>query len=423
MAFIDAGGLARVNSVGDGAALIVLPGGVAQDTVSASGAHILTSGAFILAGTQVVSATTGILSGSELASNESEYVCYGGHSVDTTITDGTEYVLKGGVATGITVAVGTGVFVSGGAASGINIASGDGFQNTFVSVSEDGITHDTTVGSGAYEYVDYSGVTSDTTISGGTSYIYSKGVASSTMVSSGGGELIYSGGETMLTTVDAGGAEYVTLGGVEYRTTVSAGGEETISSGGTASLTHLLPGGTIDVAYLPYVSGGSVGYDSTTHLLTVSEGGQTYTQTLAGTYSGESFHLAAAPFSGTDITVTDITSTLANGVASDPPLSAKPRFLPANNQNSIDGSGTSSPVTSGNQLAPATIPDQLSQIGLTSASVLGFGFGNDLVQIMTQSKSDDVFARNRAVFDATSVGSGGSADASVLAALAHLWHH
>jgi autotransporter passenger strand-loop-strand repeat protein len=127
------------------------------------------------------------------------------------------------------------------------------------------------------------------------------GTASNTKVS--GMEAVFAGGLASGTTVAADGLETIASGGVAVDTTVAAGGDEVISLGGTATDTLLLSGGTIDVRFLGYASGGSAGLHSGTDLLTVSIGGQTYTQQLTGSYTGEAFHLAPDGSGGTDITL------------------------------------------------------------------------------------------------------------------------
>lgn len=77
----------------------------------------------------------------------------------------------------------------------------------------------------------------------------------------------------------------------------------TVSSGGTASGTLLLSGGFIDVTSLVFSGGfSSAGIDQN-HLLTVSEGGVIYSQTLTGDYTGEYFHAIQDGGTGTLITV------------------------------------------------------------------------------------------------------------------------
>jgi hypothetical protein len=74
----------------------------------------------------------------------------------------------------------------------------------------------------------------------------------------------------------------------------------------------------IDVAYLPYVSGGSATLYATTDVLTVSEGGQTYTQQLSENYAGYLFDLTPDGNGGTDVTMTTAAANYAwNGSNAD----------------------------------------------------------------------------------------------------------
>jgi autotransporter passenger strand-loop-strand repeat protein len=106
--------------------------------------------------------------------------------------------------------------------------------------------------------------------------------------------------------IQSDGFEVVSSGGSAVSTTISSGGFEVISSGGFAIDTVLQLGGTIDVTFLPYVSGGSASLDSGTDRLTVSQGGHTYTQQMSSSYAGEFFHLAPDGSGGTDIFLSSI---------------------------------------------------------------------------------------------------------------------
>jgi hypothetical protein len=88
--------------------------------------------------------------------------------------------------------------------------------------------------------------------------------------------------------------------GVATDTVVRSGGGETMDAGGEASGTALDPGGSIDVTYLSYATGGSAGVTSS-GVLMVSVGGQSYTQQLSETYPGEHFDLAPGANGGTGI--------------------------------------------------------------------------------------------------------------------------
>ena len=104
------------------------------------------------------------------------------------------------------------------------------------------------------------------------------------------------------TMVGSGGAEFVYRSGTADDTTVSSGGFEVVSAGGFAVSTTVELGGAIDVAYLSYTSGGPVSVTSG-DVLTVSVGGASYTQQLAGDYAGEHFQLSQDTGTGTLLTL------------------------------------------------------------------------------------------------------------------------
>lgn len=92
----------------------------------------------------------------------------------------------------------------------------------------------------------------------------------------------------------------VSSGQTLSRITLTSGSEETVYADGKAvNSTTLNIGGAIDVVALVFPSGGPATVNTATDLLTVNEGGQTYTRQLAGTYSGNSFQLAADVSGGT----------------------------------------------------------------------------------------------------------------------------
>jgi autotransporter passenger strand-loop-strand repeat protein len=117
----------------------------------------------------------------------------------------------------------------------------------------------------------------------------------------GFGRQIISGGFAISTTISSGGYQYVSAAGTAMSTTISSGGTELVFSGGTASATIFEVGGTLDLTYLSYASGGSATVTSS-GLLTVSVGGQSYTEQLAGPYATESFQLNTDTGGGTLIT-------------------------------------------------------------------------------------------------------------------------
>ncbi|HLB98496.1 MAG TPA: Hint domain-containing protein, partial [Acetobacteraceae bacterium] len=164
----------------------------------------------------------------------------------------------------------------------------------------------TTVSSGG-QSVDAGGTTFGTTLLNGNSaeYVYSGGRAVSTTVGSSsdfGGEYLLDSATASDTTLNDGGIEVVSAHARAISTTVNSGGVEAVLSGAVLHDPVLNSGGAIDVSYMPFVAGGSVSVNSS-GLLTVSVGGQTYTQQLAGEYARI---YALSPdtvyYGGTDIT-------------------------------------------------------------------------------------------------------------------------
>ena len=160
------------------------------------------------------------------------------------------------------------------------------------------VASDIVLGSGAIEYVLSGGSAVSTTVSsGGSEYVFSGGTASFTTDSSGGFETV-SGGATVSTTVNGGGFEIVSSG-MALNTTIEDGGTEVVFPNGTGSNSIISAGGTIDVTYLSYTSGGSVSWDSATAMLSVSVGGESYSQQVVGDYSDARFKLRPDGSDGT----------------------------------------------------------------------------------------------------------------------------
>ncbi len=76
-----------------------------------------------------------------------------------------------------------------------------------------------------------------------------------------------------------------------------------IRPGSLSSGTVLNVGAALRLTFLTFNSAGTATLDPATDLLTVSEGGQTYTQQLAGNYTGDTVQLAAAADRSTLVTV------------------------------------------------------------------------------------------------------------------------
>ncbi len=285
---VSSGGIAEGTVVSSGGTLVLLPGGLASGTVTSTGGIVVSPGVVVWSGSAVVSAVSGTLSGLVVSGMEGVSVLSHGTTVSSLIL--------------------TGAFetVSGGTASSTTISSGGD-----ESVSAGGLTIGSILKSGAYQGVDSGGTADGTVVSQGGIERINGGIASGTTVSSGGFESVSGGygssapgvitGTAIGTIVDGGGSQTVASGGVAISTTVNSGGVEAVFSGGTASDTTLNIGGTVDLAFLAFAGGGSASVNLATDLLTVSEGGKTYTQQLAGSYSGDSFQLTADAYGGTRI--------------------------------------------------------------------------------------------------------------------------
>ena len=88
--------------------------------------------------------------------------------------------------------------------------------------------------------------------------------------------------------------------------TVSSGGDLLVASYGIANAIDLLPGGELDLALVPFMSGASASLDPSTDILTITEEfGLFYNEQLVGNYTGEIFNVAAAAdgVGGTAVTV------------------------------------------------------------------------------------------------------------------------
>ena len=154
------------------------------------------------------------------------------------------------------------------------------------------------------EFVFSGGVASGTTVSGGgTETVEIFGVASATVVSSGGSEVVRYGGTVTNTSQLNGGSQYVYSGAAIIGTVVSSGGTEVLPAGATADGTVIEPGGSMDFPDLTFSSGGSAALDTGTGILTVTEGGNQYQQTLSGTYTNVSFRVTPDTGIGTLVTM------------------------------------------------------------------------------------------------------------------------
>ena len=235
-------------------------------------------------------------------------VLSGGTDISTILSGGYQFVFPGGTAIGTVVnLLGQQIDDPGGTASGTIVNAG-GAEYVF------GSAISTTVRGGGLQEVQLSGTAIGTLVNDGGSQLVHGGTASGTIIDSGGaleivGGAVYSGSVTVLAAsgmvsgaVLSGGTEIVSSGGIADDTVVSSAGSEVVSFGGSAIDTTVVSGGAIDVTYLSYVAGGTASVTSS-DMLTISVGGQTYAQQLSGNYADEHFRLAQDTNSGTLITL------------------------------------------------------------------------------------------------------------------------
>ena len=162
-----------------------------------------------------------------------------------------------------------------------------------------------TLGKGDTETVLSGGIANNTVISGGSQTLSSGGAANKTQIHSGGTETVVAGGTVTSAVVSGGGVEVVSSGGTSNNLLVSSGGVEQGYAGGQAGGTQILSGGAIDLASRAFTSGGTADLNYSTDLLTISLGGVTLQDQLAGTYTGEYLHLSGAAV-GTLVTLNTI---------------------------------------------------------------------------------------------------------------------
>jgi len=234
-------------------------------------------------------------------------------SSGVTVSGGSTYIVaSGGTASSFTVVANT--FASNGMS---NQAGGTVVSATVSSGGNlyeiGGVDRFTTILAGGFELVSSGGVASNTVMSGGTFRVAQggtivsasvlanailsarvNGVVSNSTISNGGEIIVASGGSASGSVVLSGGFEIVTSSANGFGADVKSGGTEVVSSGGTATSTTIENGGTLALRGLAFSAGGSASFDSSTNLLTVVEGANTYTETLAGSYTGLYFHTSSS---------------------------------------------------------------------------------------------------------------------------------
>jgi autotransporter passenger strand-loop-strand repeat protein len=209
---------------------------------------------------------------------------------------GTQTVL--GTASGTLVQGGFEIVSAGGVANFTVVSNGA--EN----VGFGGFVNGLMLGEGGNEFVFAGGTASATSVgAGGTENVESEGVASGSMVGSGGTEFVQNGGTVNGVMVFAGGTQLANVGAVVSGTVLSSGGTETIRGSEVVVGTVINLGGIIDLTDLVFSSGASAAFNSSTDVLTVTDGGTQYTQTLAGTYSNVSFQTTSDGGGGTQVTM------------------------------------------------------------------------------------------------------------------------
>ena len=325
-------------------------------TVSSGGVEIVSSG--------------GSAFGAIVSAGGEQIVFAGGSASETTVRGGTLELVGDATVSGVTFTSGTEILASGAQLTSATLTK-DGLDNLILinggiatsagvgsaatlTVSAGGVAIDTQLAAGGSDYVSAGGLAKQTAIGGGVEDVFAGGKsidasagsggflqvfgsASGALIGSGAQEIVFSGGRASETSVASGGVADAQNGGVLSRTTIAAGavaqalsgglvtgsivsgsGAVVISSGGSATQTELHAGGAIDLQSFAFASGGTASLDGNDQL-TISEGGRTTTEQLAGSYSGDHFNLSLDGVGGTDITVVaDVACFLAGTMIATP---------------------------------------------------------------------------------------------------------
>ena len=128
-----------------------------------------------------------------------------------------------------------------------------------------------------------------------TNYVVSSGKTSNGItLGKGDTETVLSGGTATNTVVNSGGIAYLSAGSTTNGITVGNGGTMQLHAGAAVNGAQLLSGAMVNIPELPYASGGTVDINYQTDVITLVEGGQTYTGQLTGKYTGEYLHISNA---------------------------------------------------------------------------------------------------------------------------------
>ena len=297
---------------------------------------------------------------------------FGADSATTISSGGSMVVSSGGITTGDLVG-GTETVVGGGQVTGATLGSSGRMTLTGTTST----TYDFATGSFTTTVV-AAAVATGTVVNGGYVDVAAGGLTSGMVLSGFTGSLGFP--YTALEDLDGGSA----IG------TVIGSGARVDFGSGTLSATTLLAGGAIDLTALRPVSNGSVGFDRTAGILTVTEGAVTSSFTLAGSYDGTFFVAAPDNISGTIV-------SLASGVAPGQSSSGV-----------VVSSGVTVTVANGGSLLAATI------LSAGSATVYGTESGATVNSGGNVTVSSGGSATGDYVLGTESVSGGGVVSATLL---------
>ena len=299
--YAQAGGTANTTTVNSGGYEIVQSGGTANTTTVNSGGYEF---------------DYGTSAGTTVSSGGYEYVQAGSTANTTTVNSG-GYEVDYGTSTGTTVSNGGVEYVQAGGTAITTTVNGGGYELDY------GTSAGATVNSGGIEYVQAGGTANSTTVNTG-GYELDYGTSAGTTVNSGGYEIVQAGGTANTPTVNSGGYEYVQAGATASGTTL-AGGTVVVLSGGAATGTFIFAGSgllvlndlnysglqlagftattdKIDFTGISFSGSTHFTFNTTTDLLTVTDGTHTATMTIDGQHTQQSFTISSDGIGGTIIT-------------------------------------------------------------------------------------------------------------------------
>ncbi|MCB8876661.1 Hint domain-containing protein [Acidisoma silvae] len=316
---VSAGGIAYVSAGGTEISTVVLSRGL-DDVLSggiASGTVISTYGDEQVYGAAVDAVVD--VGGSQTVLN-------GGSALDSTV-QGTQTVYSGGVSSDTKLEFGSETVSAGGVASNtiVGILSGFGGDLGLLYVSSGGTAVDADVQDGLV-YISSGGSAVGGTVLDGSVLVYNGGVATGVVVSSGGLEAV---GDSIGSSLAVASAAEIAGGTLELTSGGSLTGGVTFTGSGPGLLeidTSTMPttvvsgfgaSDEIDLTTVAFTNSGTVALNTSTDVLTVTEGGSSYSLQLDGDYTGTTFNLTRDTASGTVIQIDNgSTTTISYGTVS-----------------------------------------------------------------------------------------------------------